>query len=201
MLVPALYSIPTPKHLTYTRCRRLKNHRAVCEMINSSARLSLGLIEHGNGFGRLGGKTITISLLLYVPPTKKKPFNAPHETTRVREIKRGTLLRVTPLFNTENREHSRGHNEQRRIDVVPPRADALSKPKHRCQCDIVPQCPVRIEKSLGLEDLGLRKYIRVTCYCPARMRRRHKDSLNTSYQIFPINQAPGQISISKLTVQ
>jgi hypothetical protein len=31
------------------------------------------------------------------------------------------------------------------------------------------------------------------------MRRRHEDSLNTSYQIFPINQAPSQILISKPT--
>ncbi len=72
------------------------------------------------------GKITTIS-----PPcfSNRKPFDVPHETTGVRELKRRTLG-VTPLFNAESREHSRGHNKQRRINVMPPWADSLSKSKY-----------------------------------------------------------------------
>jgi len=94
--------------------------------MSSSARLSLGLIEHGNEFGRLD-KDNAMAISFRTPPNKT--FNAPHKTTRICVIK-GDTLSVMQSFNTEYREHGRGHNKQRRINVVPPRADTLSKPKH-----------------------------------------------------------------------
>jgi hypothetical protein len=129
--------------------------------MSSSARLSLGLIADGNEFGRLDKDDND-----QLSELQRKSFDPPHETTtRICVIKGSTS--VMSSFNAENRKHSRGHDEQSRVDKVPRRANTLSKPKNRCQCSVVPQCPIRIQKSLRLEDLGLRIYIRVMCDRPA----------------------------------
>jgi hypothetical protein len=101
-----------------------KNQRAIVSArISSSARLSLGTIETGNGSGRLEAESALANSLYQ--------STVPYEKACICVIGR-QVLRVTCLLNVENREQRRNNDKQRRVDEVSSGANAFSESECRC---------------------------------------------------------------------
>ena len=82
---------------------------------------------------------------------------------------------ISRFGNVKNREHTGCDDEQRHINQVTPRTDALASTKCERERRVVSKCPIFVEESLGLECFRIWIELRVVQDCP-------RDFLSVEYQ-------------------
>jgi hypothetical protein len=158
--------------------------------MSSSALLSLGLIEHGNGLGRLDednndlGSSKQNSLThLTRPPEYVKWNGVPSESRRFSILQTESTVAATINIVASTKclpGQTRFPNPNTDASVVSSRG-----------------VPFGLRNRSGLKTSGSGYTSGSRVIALRTVGKYRRDSLNTSYQIFPINQAPSQTRISK----